>query len=263
MNALGQAYAAAAAAIAVFMAFGWLWSLRRRDASVVDSLWGPGFALVAATGASVASGAPARRALVLILVSVWAARLAIHISLRNRGQGEDYRYRAMRERHGERFAWVSLFTVFGLQGALLLFIAQPLLVAVTAEGPARLGPWDLAGALTFLAGFLFEAVGDEQLRRFKADPANRGQVMDRGLWRYSRHPNYFGDALLWWGFYLVACAVPGGFWSFSGPLAMTYLLLRVSGVALLEKGLARTKPRYADYVARTSAFVPWFPKVNR
>ena len=263
MSGLALPYAAAAAAVAVYMLAGWLWSLRRRDASVVDSLWGPGFALVAASAASVADGSPARRALVLALVSVWATRLAIHIHVRNRGQGEDYRYRAMRERHGARFAWVSLFTVFGLQGALMLFIAQPLVVAVVASDPAALGAWDVAGTLVFLAGFLFEAIGDEQLRRFKADPANRGQVMDRGLWRYSRHPNYFGDALLWWGLYLVARAVPGGGWSFTGPLVMTFFLLKVSGVALLEKGLVKTKPRYADYVARTSAFVPWFPKVSR
>lgn len=246
-------------AVAVYLFLGWLWSLRRRDASVVDILWGPGFALIAAAGVVYGAGVRSRKWLVLILVTLWAARLALHIARRNLGHGEDYRYRAMRERHGVRFAWVSLVTVFALQGALMLFIGQPLLLATAVPGP-ELGGWDLAGIAVFIAGFLFEAIGDEQLRRFKADRANAGKVMDRGLWRYTRHPNYFGDALLWWGFYLVAFAVPGGAWTISGPLLMTFFLLKVSGVALLEKGLVRSKPQYAAYIARTSAFLPWFPR---
>lgn len=257
---LWNAWAVSGAAVTLLMLGGWLWSLARRDASVVDTLWGPGFALVAAASSTAGFGARPRQILVLSLVALWSARLAAHIWIRNRDKGEDYRYRAMRDRHGARFPWVSLFTVFAFQGLLMLFIAQPLVVATTAPEPRALGAWDFAGALLFLAGFLFEAIGDEQLRRFKADPANQGKVMDRGLWRYSRHPNYFGDATLWWGFFLIACAVPGGAWSFTGPLLMTFFLLKVSGVALLEKGLTRTKPQYADYVARTSAFVPWIPK---
>jgi steroid 5-alpha reductase family enzyme len=250
----------AAAALALYLFAGWIWSLVRRDASVVDTLWGPGFLLVAAVAAAAGEGATGRTKLVLALVALWAIRLALHIGLRNRGRGEDYRYREMRERHGRRFPWVSLLTVFGLQGVILLFVALPLVVAVVSPHPARLGALDLAGTLVFLAGFLCEAVSDEQLRRFRADPANRGRVMDRGLWRLSRHPNYFGEALLGWGFWLVATAVPGGWGTFVSPALMTFLLLRVSGVALLEKGLSRTKPGYADYVARTSAFVPWFPR---
>ncbi len=174
----------------------------------------------------------------------------------------------MRQRHGPRFAWLSAFTVFGLQGALLLVIAMPLVAATSiagrpaaaGSGAAGLGPFDFAGIGLFLIGFFFEAVGDAQLARFKANPANRGKVCDVGLWRYSRHPNYFGDATLWWGFFLVACAVPGGWRTIGSPLVMTVLLLKVSGVALLERGLTSTKPGYADYIARTSAFVPWFPR---
>jgi len=126
-----------------------------------------------------------------------------------------------------------------------------------------LAPFGLLGGRVgalFLVGFLFEAVGDAQLANFRANPANRGKVCDAGLWRYSRHPNYFGDATLWWGFYLVACGVPGGAWTIASPLVMTVLLLKVSGVALLERGLTSTKPGYADYIARTSAFVPWIPR---
>jgi steroid 5-alpha reductase family enzyme len=253
----------AAPLLALYLALGWLLSVRLRDVSIVDVMWGPGFLLVAAVAVALGSGDGARKLLVLSLVGIWGLRLARHIFARNYprhgGKGEDYRYRAIRERQGARFVWLSAFTVFGLQGVLLLFIAMPLMAAVASPGAAALGPFDLAGAALFVAGFLCEAVGDMQLARFKADPANRGRVCDVGLWRFSRHPNYFGDALLWWGFFLLACAVPGGWRTIASPIVMTVLLLKVSGVALLERGLAASKPGYADYVARTSAFVPWFP----
>ena len=254
------AFAAAACVVAAYLAAGWLLSVRLRDVSIVDVMWGPGFALVAAVSAVLGSGDAARKTIVVVLVSVWGLRLAAHIFARNRGHAEDYRYRAMRARHGARFVWVSAFTVFGLQGVLLLFIALPLVAATARPGAPALGALDFAGVALFLAGFLCEAIGDAQLARFKADPANRGKVCDVGLWRYSRHPNYFGDATLWWGLFLVACAVPAGWRTIASPIVMTVLLLKVSGVALLERGLAATKPGYADYVARTSAFVPWFPR---
>jgi steroid 5-alpha reductase family enzyme len=245
--------------VVLYFGLGWLLSLRLRDVSIVDVMWGPGFVLVAALSAGLGDGLWARRVLVLAMVGTWGFRLAIHIWLRNRGKGEDYRYRAMRDRQGPRFPWLSAFTVFGLQAALLLFIAMPLAAATGIAAPG-LGGLDYAGSALFAIGFLCEAIGDAQLARFRADEANRGKVCDVGLWRYSRHPNYFGDATLWWGFYLVACSVPGGAWTFAAPLVMTLLLLKVSGVALLERGLVASKPGYADYVARTSAFVPWFPR---
>lgn len=258
----------AAPLLAAYLTLGWLLSVRLHDVSIVDGMWGPGFALVAAVGAWVGPGDPARKLLVLCLVGLWGLRLAVHIFLRNRGKGEDYRYRAMRERQGPRFVWLSAFTVFGLQGVLLLFIAMPLVVATShsagaGTGASGLGLVDLAGGALFALGFSFEAVGDAQLARFKANPANRGKVCDVGLWRFSRHPNYFGDATLWWGLYLIACAVPGGWRTLASPLVMTVLLLKVSGVALLERGLTSTKPGYADYIARTSAFIPWFPRRGR
>jgi steroid 5-alpha reductase family enzyme len=255
--------ALAAGAVAVLMLATWTASLRRRDASIVDSVWGAGFALIALLGLALGAGPVARRALVAAMVVVWGARLSIHIYRRNRGRGEDYRYRAMRERHGERFGRVSLWTVFLLQGALMLLIATPILAATTAPAPGRLGPLDVAGFAIWLAGFLFETIGDAQLARFKTDPANRGRVMDRGLWRYSRHPNYFGDALLWWGIFLPAASTPWGWATAIGPALMTFLLLRVSGVALLEQGLESSKPGWRDYARRTSAFVPWFPRHRR
>ena len=257
----------AAPLVALYLGLGWLLSVRLRDASIVDVMWGPGFAIVATLGAGLGSGDPVRRTVVAVLVGVWGFRLAAHIFARNYpsqgGHGEDYRYRAMRERQGPRFVWLSAFTVFGLQGALLLFISMPLLAATALPGAPAFGPLDVAGAGLFLVGFLCEAIGDAQLARFKADSANRGKVCDVGLWRYSRHPNYFGDATLWWGLYLLACAVPGGWRTIASPIVMTVLLLKVSGVALLERGLVSTKPGYAEYIARTSAFVPWFPRADR
>ena len=254
---------AAACGLAAYLGFGWLLSVRLRDVSIVDGMWGPGFALVAVAGALLGSGDAARKTVVVVLVSIWGLRLATHILARNHGQAEDYRYRAMRDRQGPRFVWLSAFTVFGLQGILLLWIALPLVAATSLPGSPPLGLFDLAGSGLFLLGFLCEAIGDAQLTRFRANPANRGKVCDVGLWRWSRHPNYFGDATLWWGFFLLACAVPGGWWTIGSPIVMTVLLLKVSGVALLERGLASTKPGYADYIARTSAFVPWFPRSAR
>jgi steroid 5-alpha reductase family enzyme len=254
-----ELWAAAAAALAAGAVVLWRVSLGRRDASLVDSAWGPAFVLVAALGAALGGGALGRRLVLLVLVTIWGVRLGLHIHARNRGRGEDPRYGAMRAAHGERFGRRSLVTVFLLQAALALAVAAPLVAAATAPGPAALGALDLAGAALWLAGFLFEAIGDAQLARFRADPANRGKVMDRGLWRTTRHPNYFGDAALWWGFGLFGLAT-GAWWSLGGPLLMTVLLVKVSGKALLERGLAASKPGYAAYVARTSGFVPWFPR---
>jgi steroid 5-alpha reductase family enzyme len=235
----------------------WLVSLWLRDASIVDPFWGPGFVLAALTYYLSESSRSERGALVLALVVAWALRLGVHLLRRNRREGEDPRYRAMRERHGARWAWVSLVRVFWLQGAILWIVSLPLFAAVRSTRP--LGTLDLAGAAVFLVGLALETIADLQLARFRADPSSRGTVLDRGLWRYSRHPNYFGDALVWWGLWLVAAA-GGGWWTVFSPVAMTYLLLRVSGVPLLEAGLRASRPGYAEYARRTSAFVPWPPK---
>lgn len=235
----------------------WALSVRLRDVSIIDPFWAPGFALVATVTLARHSDGGPRAWLVWALVGLWALRLATHL-LRRRGHGEDFRYAAMRERNGPRFVWTSLFIVFGLQGALILGIAAPLVAAIHAA-PSALGPLDAAACVLWAVGFTFEAVGDHQLQRFKQDPANRGQVNDRGLWRYTRHPNYFGDALLWWGFGLFGVAV-GAWATLLAPAAMTFLLLRVSGVALLERDIAERRPAYRAYIQRTSAFLPWFPR---
>ena len=246
-------------ATAVLMLAVWLLSLAKKDASIVDTFWGLGFVLIAVVCFATRSGYRERKILVLLLAIAWGLRLATHIFWRNKGKGEDFRYRAMRVRFGDRFPIVSLFTVFGLQGLLMWIISLPLQIAQISREPARLTWLDSAGAAIWLIGFLFESVGDLQLARFKADPRNKGKVMDRGLWRYTRHPNYFGDALLWWAFFVIALSTSAGVWTVISPMIMTGLLMKVSGVALLEKTLTKTKPEYRDYVGRTSAFFPWMP----
>lgn len=235
----------------------WLASLALRDVSIVDVFWGPGFAVVAGVTFALAAAPSDRAAWLVAATAVWGLRLAVHLGRRKFGTPEDPRYRAMRDRIGPRFAWVSLFLVFGLQGGLMLVISLP--VVAGQLDPTPPGGVAVAGLVVWAAGMFFEAVGDYQLARFKADPANRGRVMDRGLWRYTRHPNYFGDCLVWWGLYLIAWT-PGTWWTAVGPAVMTVLLVRVSGVTLLEKSLRRDKPGYAAYAARTSAFVPWPPR---
>ena len=238
----------------------WAVSVALRDTSIVDVFWGSGFVVVAWIGFPLADGSDARRLLLAALVTVWGLRLTVYLARRNLGKGEDHRYAAMRRRHGERWPLRSLFVVFWLQGALMWVVSLPVQVAMTDPTPAGLGILDWVGAAVWAVGLGFEAVGDAQLARFKADPANRGTVMDRGLWRYTRHPNYFGDFCVWWGIWLVALATGSAWWTVVGPVVMSVLLIRVSGVALLERSLSRRREGYADYVARTSAFFPRPPR---
>ncbi|MEP6546900.1 MAG: DUF1295 domain-containing protein [Gammaproteobacteria bacterium] len=237
--------------------FTWLLSLYRRNVAIVDSLWSLMLALTAFTYVAGAPVRGARSLLVLGLVAVWALRLSMYITWRNWGHGEDRRYQAIRVRNQPHFAVKSLYLVFVLQAVLAWIISMPLLAAVLNPGPLQ--SLDFAGAVLWLVGFVFEAGGDWQLARFKADPDNRGKVMDKGFWRMTRHPNYFGDFCIWWGFYLIAAAA-GAWWSFIGPLLMSVLLMRVSGVTLLEKDIGERRPKYADYVRRTNAFFPGVAK---
>ena len=234
----------------------WLVSLAVRDASIVDIFWAPGFALMAWATVTKVPVLGARGWLVLVLVSIWSVRLALHIALRHRG--EDSRYAAMRAKAGPRWAWQSLFQVFLLQSALIWIISAPLQVAVSSRGPLAIV--DVAGALLAATGLGIEALADLQLTRFRAGAANKDKVMDQGLWSWSRHPNYFGDALMWWGFFLLGFGGSPLWWLLISPLTMTVLLLRVSGVSLLEETIAERRPAYADYIRRTSAFVPWPPR---
>ncbi len=238
----------------------WMLSVRIRDVSIVDIAWGGAGALLAVATFLAADGPLPRRALLTGMTVVWGLRLALHIWIRKRGKGEDFRYAAMRARQGSAFTRRSLVSVFLLQALLIWLIAMPVQVGQVAAQPAALSPLDLLGLAVWTLGLLMEAVADRQLRAFLAHPSNRGKVMDRGLWRYSRHPNYFGDSLVWWGIFLVATATPGGWMTFFSPLLMTYLLMKVSGVPLLEEALAQRRAGYREYMERTSAFVPWPPR---
>jgi steroid 5-alpha reductase family enzyme len=223
-----------------------LWAVATvlRNVGIIDAYWGPGFALVAWVAAALhGPPLPVRSMLLLAVITLWAARLGVYLTWRLWGEPEDYRYAAMRKEHGEAFPLRSLFTVFLLQGALLWIISAPLQAAILVPGDRALGWVDGIGVAACVVGIYFEAVGDWQLTRFKSDPANRGNVLDTGLWRYTRHPNYFGDFMVWWGLFLIAC-----------------LLLKVSGVSLLETTITERRPQYADYIERTSPFFPWPPR---
>jgi steroid 5-alpha reductase family enzyme len=245
------------------LAFAGLWWLGRlrRDVSIVDVYWGPGFAVIAAVGFVFGAGTLPRAFLVVALVAMWGFRLGGYLGWRKLQQpAEDFRYAAMRARAGSDFERQSVLTVFGLQAVLMWVISSPVQWAVTTPSSPSLGMLDLVGVVLWGIGLAFESLGDLQLIEFKANPANAGMVLDRGLWRYTRHPNYFGDCCVWWAFYAFACATPHGWWTFIGPVVMTVLLVRVSGVPMLERSLLARKPGYAAYVARTSSFVPMPPR---
>jgi steroid 5-alpha reductase family enzyme len=255
-----EVYGIVALVILGFMTVIWLASLILRNSSIVDIFWGSGFVLANwAYFALTPDGFPARKWLISILVTIWGLRLSSYILWRNWGQGEDFRYQKLREEARGKWRWQSFFKVFLLQGLWMWIISAPLLAAQISPTPARLTALDFAAILVWAIGFFFEAVGDLQLARFKANPANKGRVLRTGVWRYTRHPNYFGDATQWWAYYLVATAA-GGFWTVFSPILFTALLLRVTGVALLEKSLKEAKPEYREYMETTSAFIPWFPR---
>ena len=205
-----------------------------------------------------APDAGTRQRLVPVLVTIWGMRLSVYLTIRNLRSGEDYRYQAMRRRWGRWFPLISLGTVFLLQATLMWIVALPVQVAML--GSEGLGAVAYAGIALWTIGLVFESIGDWQLARFKKDPEQRNSVMDRGLWRFSRHPNYFGDFCVWWGIFLVALTGADMLWTAIGPILMSILLTRVSGVALLERSLLTRRPRYAEYVQRTSAFFPLPPR---
>ena len=253
-----ELYAIGGGVILGLMVILWVVSLALRNSSIVDVFWGTGFVITAWTYFVLTPGGlPARKLLLVALVTVWGLRLSLHILRRNWGKPEDFRYQKWRSENGARWWWLSFFQVFVLQGVLLWVISIPLLAAQFAAEPG-LGLVDVLGVLVWAVGFYFESAGDAQLARFKADPANRGKVMTSGVWRTTRHPNYFGDAAQWWGYFLLALAA-GGWWTVYAAVLMTFLLLRVSGVALLEKTMSE-RPGYREYAAATNAFFPWFPR---
>lgn len=245
--------------VALVGAFTLLWavSLPLKNASIVDMWWGPAFVLASTIYTAALEHLGARALTVIAVVTLWALRLAWHIGRRNVGHGEDPRYAAWRTQHGASWWWFSWVTVFLLQATVAWIVSWPIGAAMNGA-PHFPAWWDIAGLTLALGGLAFEATADAQLRRFKRTAA-RGQVCDVGLWRYSRHPNYFGESVVWWGIFVVAAGA-GGWATIVSPIVITWLLLRVSGVTLLEQGLAQSKPDYAEYVRRTSAFVPWPPR---
>lgn len=246
--------------IALVMVMIWIVSLVVRDASIVDPVWGLTFVLVTALAYWVGDPPGGRGLLLLALVTIWGLRLFLYLTWRKEHEpGEDKRYAAWRKRI-PAFGFTSLFVVFLAQGVLLWIVALPVMLAMGDASADRAYPLAIAGTLLWAVGVFFEAVGDAQLARFKRDPANTGKVMDRGLWRYTRHPNYFGDTCVWWGIFLVCLEVPDALPGIIGPILMTLLLLRVSGVSLLEKTISSRRPGYDDYKRRTSAFFPLPPK---
>jgi len=250
-----------AAVILLFcMAFLWLLSIFLKNVSIVDIFWGLGFIIVNAFYFSSLQEIYSRHILVLILVSIWGLRLTIYLAIRNIGKKEDFRYQEFRKHYGiNRYWWVSFFQVFLLQGFLILIISLPLLGALFYTKSNDLIGLDYLALLIWIVGFIFESMGDYQLAKFKNNPNNKGKVLDKGLWKYTRHPNYFGDTLVWWAYAIFSISA-GSYWPIIGSLIMTILIIKVSGVSLLEKTLKNKKPGYEDYIRKTNSFFPWFPK---
>ncbi len=263
MSGFVEALVPCAALVAAYMTLWFVVALIKRDNSVADIAWGLGFVVVVAYVFFYRRTSLFLPVLTGSLVAVWGLRLSFHIFRRNWKNGEDARYAAWRAKWGRSFVWRSYLQVFLLQGLFMLVIVWPAILVNTTRwgvppGARGRGAW-AAGLLVWAAGFLFEAVGDAQLARFKKDPANKGKIMDRGLWRYTRHPNYFGESLMWWGIFLFALEVPYGWATVVSPVLITFLLVRVSGIPLLERRYAGNA-EFQAYARRTSAFVPWFPK---
>ena len=248
------------AAVVIMMIIGWFISLRYQNVTVVDSLWGFGFVLIVWITFFLSEGFAGRKTLIAVLVTVWGMRLSFYLSKRNWGAGEDSRYGEWRKKSGERFWIVSLCKVFLLQAIFMWVIALVLQFGQLSPTPDYFVWLDILGVFIWIIGFLFETVGDWQLARFKADPVNKGRVMDRGMWAYSRHPNYFGEFLIWWGFFLITLSTPNSWWTVISPLIITAVLLKMTGIPLTEATSVKTRPGYNDYIKRTSAFVPWFPR---
>lgn len=246
--------------ILVLMTVLWLVSIYLKNVSIVDNFWGIGFVLVTFLYAMQYEVLYTRVKLMVLLVTLWGIRLSVYLFYRNHGKGEDFRYQEFRRNYGEnRYWWISFFQVFLLQGGLILVISLPILGVMLKTNSNGLNFFDYLGLTIWCVGFFFESVGDYQLAMFKRNPENKGKLLTKGLWRFTRHPNYFGDAAVWWGFGFLAIASEAYFFSI-GALLMTYLIIKISGVTMLERSLSEAKPGYEKYIKSTSVFFPWFPK---
>jgi len=238
----------------------WLISIFIKNVSIIDIFWGTGFVIVNAFYMLMCDELDLRKQILLILVTIWGLRLSIYLAWRNIGKGEDKRYIEFRQKYGEkRYWWFSFFQVFILQASLIMIVSLPLLGVATGRQTEGLILLDYIAIALWIIGISFEAGGDYQLSRFKRNKSNKGKVLNTGFWKYTRHPNYFGDTAIWWAYALFSIAA-GSYWNVIGTVIMTLLIIKVSGVALLEKGLNETKPQYREYIEKTSSFIPWFPK---
>lgn len=236
----------------------WLYSVYLKNVSIVDVFWGLGFVIVNSIYFYYSEDPSTRELIDLVLVAIWGLRLSIYLGWRNWGKPEDYRYQQFRQDYGpERYWWFSYFQVFLLQGGLILIVSLPLLAINSTAN--TLNALDYLAIVVWCIGFVFEAGGDYQLAKFKSNPENKGKVLSHGFWKYTRHPNYFGDATVWVA-YALFCIASGSYWPVIGSIIMVLLILKVSGVTMLERTLKVTKPEYQDYIKKTSAFIPWFPK---
>ena len=246
--------------ILVLVTLLWIWSVFIKNVSIVDIFWGLGFVVVNAFYVFMSGELNTRKILILALVSIWGLRLAIYLAFRNIGKGEDFRYKEFRRNYGpKRYWWFSFFQTFLLQGVLIMIVSLPLLGINSSASSGDLKLLDYIGIVVWLIGFIFEAGGDFQLARFKRDLANKGKVLNTGFWKYTRHPNYFGDSAVWWAYAIFSIAA-GSYWQIIGSIVMTLLIIKISGVALLEKTLNNSKSKYGEYIEKTSSFFPWFPK---
>ena len=246
--------------IVILMTLLWIVSVLIKNVSIVDLFWGFGFVVTAGFYFLETDGLVLRKIVLLTLVAIWGLRLSVYLTWRNYGKGEDFRYREFRKKYGEkRYWWISFFQTFLLQGILMWLISAPLLGAQYYGQDKSLGIFDYSGVLFWIIGFMFEAGGDLQLVKFRSNPDNKGKVLNTGFWHFTRHPNYFGDSSVWWG-YGFFCLASGSYLPILGSILMTALIIKISGVALLERSLTEQKPQYKKYIEKTSAFIPWFPK---
>jgi steroid 5-alpha reductase family enzyme len=255
---MSESFLLVAFVIFLYMTVVFCLALIKKDNSIVDIAWGLGFIGVAILTFFLKEGWTNRHLIVTGLVIVWGTRLAIHIAIRNKGMGEDYRYEKWRQNWGRWFVLRSYFQIFILQGTFLIIIALPIMI-VNFSYREDLTAIDFLGVGLWCIGFIFEAVGDYQLRQFKKRPENKGKIITTNLWRYTRHPNYFGEVVLWWGVFLLALSVKNGWMAIVSPLLISFLILYVSGITMLEKKYAGN-PDFEAYAKRTNAFFPWFPK---
>jgi len=250
----------ASSIILILVTLLWIWSVFIKNVSIVDIFWGVGFVVVNTFYVFMSGELNARKIVILTLVCIWGFRLAIYLAIRNIGKGEDFRYQEFRQNYGpKRYWWFSYFQTFLLQGILIMIISLPLLGINYNNSNGNLQILDYLGIIIWIIGFAFETVGDFQLSNFKRNSKNKGKVLHTGLWKYTRHPNYFGDSAVWWAYGIFSIAA-GSYWQVIGAVIMTLLIFKISGVSLLEKTLKETKPLYKEYIQKTSSFIPWFPK---